>query len=307
MTPHDLLLLGDNLDIFADPTSIAPGAPLPDNLINQGLTPPIPVTTEPDALLVWGWPIVRVAMELGIQELATRTLDLGPLDALTLALQLEKRTGHYTWAEQESVVSYLEASEPGGADPGIRDWAAVSQLVRGDGALADLVFRYRKLNPALRAVVDDEFVSLKTAERIGRVPGEFLLEHRGALGHLSFSARRQFLELFAELLARPANPGAGNDATAGISALAGAALSENDAVSALRRLRYPTLTDLEDQFGEIRRGIFHGTGVELTAPPYFEGESFTVAFTFRNCAELEERTRSLERLKGSCEELFGIL
>lgn len=318
MTPHDLLSLSDALDLFT-----GPNAHLPDALVEDGLIPPIPLSAGSDPVLVWGWPIVRRAAELGVAELETRTFCLNPANALILALQLEGRTSAYSWAEQEAVVSYLETSPHGdgagescgtaraaGTEAGAADWPIFSRLVRDDGALVELIGRYRKLEPALRALVNDEFIALKTAERITRVPGEFLSLHRRRLGSLSFSARRQFLELLAELMIQAQAPGrTGTEACAAseVCARASAALDERDPVATLRRLRYPTLTHLEEQFCRLRRESLHGTGVDLTAPPYFEGDSFSVSFTFRNCAELVERTHALERLKDSCDQLFGIL
>ena len=316
VTPHDLLSLSDVLDLFT-----GPNAHLPDALVEDGLIPPIPLSAGSNPVLVWGWPIVRQAAELGVAELETRTFCLSAADALILALQLEGRTSTYSWAEQAAVVNYLETSPHGdsagesstiaraaGTETGAADWPVFSRLVRGDGALVELIGRYRKLEPALRALVNDEFIALKTAERIRRVPGEFLSLHRRGLGLLSFSARRQFLELLAELMIQaPGRTGTEACATAKVCTRASAALDEPDPVAALRRQRYPTLTHLEEQFCGIRRESLHGTGVDLTAPPYFEGDSFSVSFTFRNCAELVERTRALERLKGSCDQLFGIL
>ena len=320
VTPHDLLSLSDALDLFTGPNTH-----LPDALVQDGLIPPIPLSAGSDPVLVWGWPIVRRAAELGVAELETRTFSLSPADALILALQLEGRAGAYSWAEQAAVVRYLETSPHGdgagvgaacataraaGTEVGAADWPAFSRLVRGDGALVELIGRYRKLEPTLRALVNDEFIALKTAERITRVPGEFLSLHRRGLGSLSFSARRQFLELLAELMIQAQAPGGTGTETCAASNVctrASAALDERDPVAALRRLRYPTLTHLEEQFCGIRRESLHGTGVDLTAPPYFEGESFSVSFTFRNCAELVERTQALERLEGSCDQLFEFL
>ncbi|MCK4516405.1 MAG: hypothetical protein KAU31_14175 [Spirochaetaceae bacterium] len=310
----------DDLDLFTDSNAY-----LPDTLFEHGLVPPIPITAGPNPVLIWGWPVARRAAELGVTELSSRTIHLNSAAALSLALQLENRTGRYSWAEQEAMVGYLEKAPqrggardvkggagtpagtdtPAGTEAGGVDWPAFSRLVRGDGALAELVGRYRRLGPDLCALVNDEFISLKTAERIARVPSDFVTSHHSALDSLSFSTRRQFLESLAELIIQASGTEAG--AVSDTCTRASAALDEHDPVAALRRWRYPTLTRLDEQFGDIRRTALHGTGVDLEAPPYFEGDSFTVSFRFRDCAELEERTRALERLKDSCDQLFGIL
>ncbi len=314
VTPHDILSFKHDLDLFTD-TNVC----FPDTLFQHGLLPPIPITAGPNPALIWGWPIARRAAELGVAELPSRAIHLNSADALSLALQLENRAGCYSWAEQEAMVGYLEnalqrdgardvkggADTPAGTEAGGVNWPAFSRLVRGDGALTELVGRYRRLGPDLCALVNDKFISLKTGERIARVPTDFLTCHRSALDSLSFSARRQFLELLAELIIQASGTEVG--AVSEASTRASAALDEHDPVAALRRWRYPTLTQLDEQFRDIRRTALHGTGVDLGAPPYFEGDSFTVSFRFRDCAELEERTRALERLKGSCDQLFGIL
>ncbi len=306
--------LSDDLDLFTDSNVC-----LPDILFEHGIVPPIPITAGPNAVLIWGWRIARRAAELGVAELSSRTLHLNAAAALSLALQLENRTGRYSWAEQEAMVDYLEKAAkkdggrdenggtgtPAGTEAGGIDWPASSRLVRGDGALVELVARYRRLEPTLRTLVNNEFISLKTAERIARVPSGFLTSHRSALDSLSFSARRQLLESLAELIIQ--GSGTEVDAVSEACTRASAALDERDPVAALRRWRYPTLTQLDEQFRDIRRTALHGTGVDIEAPPYFEGDSFTVSFRFRDCAELVERTHALERLKGSCDQLFGIL
>ena len=314
VTPHEILSFNDDLDLFTDSNAY-----LPDTLFEHGLVPPIPITAGPNPVLIWGWPVARRAAELGVTELSSRTIHLNPADALSLALQLENRTGRYSWAEQEAMVGYLEkalrrdgacdvrggAGAPAGTEAGDVDWPAFSRLVRGDGALVELVGRYRSLEPDLCALVNHEFISLKTAERIARVPSDFLISHRFALDSLSFSARRQFLESLAELIIQA--PGTEDGAVSAACTRASAALDGYDPVVALRRWRYPTLTQLDEQFRDIRRTALRGTGVDLEAPSYFEGDSFSVSFRFRDCAELEERSRALERLKGSCDQLFGIL
>lgn len=324
-----LLSLNDSLDLFSKS-----GSGASDTLVRHGLVPALPISSGPRPVLVWGWKLVRQAAELGVIELETRSVDLDPVASLKIALQLENRVGHYSWAEQDAIARFFERSEHVchvDVSSVSADRRVISRLVRGDEALFELTGRYRVLERHLRPLVDSSLISLRTAERIRQVPPEFLRVNRARIAAMSFSTRRQFLELLAELVCqtgeRPAVPNGPSNGprtrftsgvTSGLGARGGAAfgllmrsaasaLKDPDPVSALRRLRFPALTALEDRFRQIRDDALGGTGVNLAAPEYFEGDSFSVSFRFSDCEELEQRIRELDRLKGCCEELFDFL
>ena len=90
-------------------------------------------------------------------------------------------------------------------------------------------------------------------------------------------------------------------------------LSRNDKLKEvkgeLRKLRYPRLSQLEEQLKEIVKKMDLGNRVQVTFPPFLEGDEVKVEVRARNAKELKE---SLERLllrveEGWVERLFALL
>jgi hypothetical protein len=282
----ELRMLADDLDVFA-------GAPLPGRAVTLGILPPLPVCVLSRPTLVWGWHIVSMAGEQGITDLDVRTVDLTAEDALSLALELEDRTGGYSLREQDRILCFAESH-------GITDRRRLSTLARGDGALEDQVTRYRALLPAGRELVDEGFISLKTAGRLADMPGDFVSAFRGRLEELSFSSRRQFLELAAELLRHPTTGSNPAETVAG-------ALAASDPVASIRRARYPVLSGMQARFSSLTRELVGDDRVRIEPPPYFEGDAISISFSFRSRRELVEHARVLERVLERCDDLLGIL
>ena len=55
----------------------------------------------------------------------------------------------------------------------------------------------------------------------------------------------------------------------------------------LREMRYPQLTQLEEDFREKLKGLGLSPGISLQPPPYFEGDTFRLEFGFRNVGEFK--------------------
>ena len=77
----------------------------------------------------------------------------------------------------------------------------------------------------------------------------------------------------------------------------------------LRKLRYPRLSQLEDQLKETVKKMDLGSRVQITFPPFLEGNEVKVEIQARNAKELKE---SIERLllqveEGWVEKLFALM
>jgi hypothetical protein len=90
-------------------------------------------------------------------------------------------------------------------------------------------------------------------------------------------------------------------------------LSRNDKLkevkAELRKLRYPQLSQLEEQLKETIKKLDLGRRVQVTFPPFLEGDEIRVEIRARNTVELKE---SIERLlkrveEGWTERLFSLL
>lgn len=62
----------------------------------------------------------------------------------------------------------------------------------------------------------------------------------------------------------------------------------------LKRLRYPRLSEKEQQFRSVVKRLGLPPGVGLHAPPYFEGTTYRLELRFETHAELQDRLAQLE-------------
>ncbi|MBI3301014.1 MAG: hypothetical protein HYZ72_02900 [Deltaproteobacteria bacterium] len=93
----------------------------------------------------------------------------------------------------------------------------------------------------------------------------------------------------------------------------GTKLARNDKLKAvkdaLRKLRYPRLSRLEDELRAAIKVLDLGGHVRVSFPPAYEGDEVTVAITARNVKELDESlTRLRQRLDdGTFQHIFDLL
>jgi hypothetical protein len=296
----ELLGLSRDLDIFAA------SPPYPEELLQQGLHPPLPLAA---GLLVWGFPILRRAAQRGLEALPC--VGLPPLprrELLRIALQLEGRAGSYGWSEKEGMLRFLEgpAEEAGGeaggegSEPG-RELEALGPLIEGCPApkLAARLAGFRALPALLQQLLERGWLELETAHRVRELPEEvFALLGRS---RLSFAQRRLFLQDLFEVGRRDGlAPGE-------LSALAQGLLGAAQPLAELQRLRSPTLATLSRRFQELSRELLSGSGVRLLPPPAFEGDSFCIRFQFRSARGLSRALNALQRLREGSDELLALL
>ncbi len=290
------------LDIF-DQTRLPP-----DQLIRQGLTAVLALaplhdsaaadtgaTDGAEAQLLWGAPIVRRAAEIGVGELPAHRLGpLGHRDALMLALRMEARAGGYSWSEREAIHRYA-------GEHRVALDTELSQLVTAAQTFAESMERYLALAPIWRRAVEAGAVDVRTAELCGALPPAVLDTVSGAGRRLSFSNRRLVLTWLSELCGRD-----------GLHEPAAVELAQNvmqsaDPLDALRRLRYPRLSAMEDRFAALQRRLTQGTPLELKAPPEFEGAGYEVQLTLRSRDDLARAIEALQRMQEESDELFELL
>jgi hypothetical protein len=273
-------------------------SPAPE-LIRAGVHPPVPITED---AVVWGAAMIGEAQRLGIETLPVQQLSADRGEALLLALRLEERCDSYGWEEQRRILEALEDLKPS-LPPDRRTRLArdVAALVSSHGGFAHRVGRYRALPEPVRRLVAGGLMELKAAERAAALPEEVLALIGEETRALSVSRRRQFAELLYELTQ------GGRSGTDGLADVARAALESGEPIRYLRGLRYPELSELERAHAEIVDRALSGSGVRCEPPAYFEGEAFSVSFSFASGVELERRIQALERLRDETEQLFALL
>jgi hypothetical protein len=265
-------------------------------MLREALHPPVVIAPGyTENRVVWGWQIIRAATTLGIDALATRSIEADPRDQLTTALYLEARAGRYPMSEQDSILRFIEETGIPENDP------ELAHLVTGDGSFVAATRKYRGLCDQGRDLIDSEVVDLKTALRLTEPTTRCLWSFRHSLAEKSVSSRRIIATLVDELVRRD------HMEVDACESLVAKALDSDDPRGFLYGVRYPNLTELERRFESVRKRFVAGTGVELRHPPYFEGDAFEVVFSFRTAGELVDRARVAQRLEPACDELFDLL
>ncbi len=305
VAPGALLEGETRFDIFR----AGPGAVLGTQRLRNELYAPFPVMGRPGQeplTLVWGFAAVREAASLGLETLNCISIPGDVVSGLEIALEFEQRPGAFTPAEQYAVWRLLKASAGTGHSPVSKELTArIGSLIGGSGeAFLALMGRYDSLPDAARMAVLNETIDLKTAERCSTLPPACLLRLSDA-GYseagLSFSRTRQLLSMLREIWLRD---GLAPDDCLN---LLDAAVADADPVAYLRRRRYPELVGLEQRFEALRRETTAGSGVELSAPPYFEGDSFELRFRFSTRAELTRRREALSHIEERFDEFLELL
>ncbi|MBN2551362.1 MAG: hypothetical protein JXB06_01275 [Spirochaetales bacterium] len=287
-TTAEIDALGRELDIFSGRRAPAP------ELILKGLYPPLPICAE---TLIWGFHILRAAQSQKVRQLSCLIIPSCPAaQLLALALKLENRAGSYSWREKEKMLGFLAASE--GRPELLQE---LSPLIENhpDPRIADRIASFSALPGELKRLVEEGQIDLRSAARVQSLPEDVFA--RLGSSPLSFSRRRQFLNELFEVGGRLKL--SGRD----ISSLARRALEDPKPFETIHRLRFPTLSALEERFSALERELLKGSGVRLHPPPYYEGEAFTVEFEFNSPKTLARKLNALRSLEGRIDALFELL
>ncbi len=299
-TVSELSLLDRRFDIFD-------GSRPPDRIIlEEDLYPPVVLLRRDgwkeggtEHIPIWGWRIIDAAEAAGLPALRVKLLDDGITAALELVLRLEGRIGGFSLKEAAAVLDLLTAGNDD-TDGSIPE-EHFAQLLGGRTDYLRRVRDYQGLPLYLRTWVNTNLIDLKTASSLQDLPAELFCVAAEGLRSLSFSSRRLFLTLFSELFLRdsPAVPEAQNR----LSAL----LRKKDPLAALRRLRYPQLTEMERRLQDYVRSNIAGTGITLQLPENFEGDRISFSFDLHHGGQLQRRLSDLKRIGESIDELFDLL
>ena len=285
LTLEELEALDSGLDLFRS------GRGAPAELLAVGLHPPLPVS---GGRLVWGFALLAAARTAGLARLPCRLLeDLPPVRQLALALQLEDRAGAYRWSEKLGFAGFAQSA--GFALNGL------AGLIEGrpDQNLERRIAEFAGLTPALSRLVDDGGLDLRAALAARGLPEEAVTA--AASSRLSFAERRAFLALLTEITLQTHLP------PEQTSALAAEALAAPRPLQILEQQRYPRLTELKRGWSELTGNLLSGSGVTISPPPWFEGDSIEVRFAFTDRQTLTRRLRALARVEHRCDELTGFL
>ncbi|MFH2013295.1 MAG: ParB/RepB/Spo0J family partition protein [Pseudomonadota bacterium] len=65
----------------------------------------------------------------------------------------------------------------------------------------------------------------------------------------------------------------------------------------LRKLRYPRITEAENDFLEMKGKLNLEDKIKLTPPPSFEGDRYGIEFQFENMEDMEEKLKKIDSIK----------
>lgn len=288
-TLPELESLKRNLDIFSGIKAPAP------RLLELGLYPPLPIAGD---LLVWGFHILHSARAGGVESLSCRHLPgLTLSESLKIALHLEARPGNYSWVEKEKMYRLLKEA---GA---VSVMTELSELIEGraNPRLSAKIESFSQLPSCLKSLVNEQTLDLKTALRSRDLPESvfILLKERGR--NLSFSRRKILFTWLSELAQKNKMD------REEVTELLQEALQTAEPLEMIRLRRYPVLSALERKLNIIREQTLRGSGIKLATHPFFEGDSFSVSFTFESRKNLAEKTHRLADLEAKSDDLFRLL
>lgn len=63
----------------------------------------------------------------------------------------------------------------------------------------------------------------------------------------------------------------------------------------LKRMRFPAITEAESQFTAHLKRLRLGNSIQLSPPPYFEGSTYKLCFSFKSLEELKQRLECLAK------------
>ena len=260
-------------------------------ILELGLYPPLPVNGE---ILVWGFHVVEAAHAFGHKELMCRHVQGSHHDLLSIALELEDRTGSYSVAERAAIAGLVAKAD-------IHDnLDGLSRLITGGVGFFKQMRSFSELPSWMQGIVAEGKLDIKHGVRFATLPRR-VCEMATTDRALSFSQVRLFLTYVQEAGTRD---GLGADALADrVSEI----LAGSSPLEQVRTWRYPILTKLEGAFEDVRNRYLSETGITLKPPDNFEGDSYAVSFSFRNRGDLTRRIDKLKALKQACDELERLL
>ncbi len=266
------------------------GMPLAKEMLAAGLHIPIPLCGRE---IVWGFGILSQAASYGLEKLMCTNVEGDSIDLLRIALSLEGRCGEYSWEEKERILGFLKKRKI------IHRAEEVSPLVNGRGSFVSQTESYIGLSKSLKSMVNKGLLDLKTAVYLEGIPEALCTRFEKTEALLSLSERRQVLVMLFEIWKRDAL------SDAELLVLAEEVLSSDEPKRIAEALRYRELHFMEETLQTIRSRI--GKGIRVDAPPHFEGDAFTVSFSFQTMEEFDKKMLRLGKLKDSGEELFALL
>ncbi len=212
----------------------------------------------------------------GFQMTLHENLAIRRLNLIEKSMVVEKLIRRFGLSKESVTRDYMSML---GLQPSLRILGAVSQLVR--------------LRPEIKRYIVEEGVSLENAVRLLEFSPEDQAEIARVVSKLKLGENKlkEVLTFLREISLRD-GLAVREMVREEIGKLASdMALSKVQKTHRVRRrlreMRYPQLTQLEEDFRGKLKGLGLSPGISLQPPPYFEGDTFRLEFGFRNVGEFK--------------------
>ena len=257
---------------------------------------PLPIIDN--ELVIWGFHIINAALKAGTENLLCRNINskkLSEEERLLIALQCENRCNNYSWDEKEKIYLFIQ-KELGGKVSN-----SVLSLIQQEGVFINSVSLYNSFSSVLKTYVKKDIIDLKTAKNCCNIPENSLELLEPYLLTLSFSNRRIILTNISEIIKKRTLD---NEKS---FFLIKEILKEENPLDAVVKARYPELISCTEKFNQFNSIVLKDSGIKLKHPPYFEGSSYNVEFSFKSKKHLDKIIKRLLDLKEKSNEIFELL
>ncbi len=248
-----------------------------------------------DNVLIWGHNTVR-SVSGRMDDIYCRIIEGSADENLAAALKAESRTDSYSWFEKEKILDFMKKNS---IDP---EKSEAPGLVQTEGSFIPNTEKFSALCSMLKENVNNNTVDLKTALKL-----EMLGDTEAAgkiidiTGDYSFSRKRLFINYIVEIKKK------GELGREEIISLLDEISASDDPFESAAFKRYPSLMRLENEFSSYLEKYLKGSGIQLKSPPFFEGGSYSVQFSFKSEKQLSRIIEHLEKVRKTSDEIFRLL
>ena len=254
---------------------------------------PLPVLSGEN--IVWGHSVLRNAAEKGFETVYCRRINGVPESNLITALELENRKDSYSWAEKENLLNFINKNSVD------KNKLEINRLVQSEGSFISHTENYVLLPEEMKILVNNNTIDIKTAKKALGIPCGIFKKCVPLIKKITYSRRRLFIDYVSEILKK------GFLSRDDVSVMIDNASLQDDPFDYVSLQRYPHLRNMENSFHEYTERNLKGSGIMLKAPPWFEGNSFSVSFSFSSDKQLGRIIEKLDNIRKTSDEIFRLL
>jgi ParB-like chromosome segregation protein Spo0J len=262
--------------------------------------PPVVTHRKGNVLIVTGWKRVLACQSLSLPSIPCFVFEgQDDLEAFRLGLQENSTFRTFTLLEKAEILSRLIQLGVTENDV-VKDELSLLEIPQTLNHL-DIYLDIAALEPETKAFIHSKNMAYPVAQLLT----EYSKEERSLL--LSFlhplgqNKQKELLQNLLEVSKRDHIPVqdilAGEDIQRITSAENLSPLQKaEDIRNLIQRKRYPTLSTWKDAFKSQKKDLEWPADIKIEPSPFFEGEEYTVQFTFKNSDEYKKKLTKLNEL-----------